>query len=115
MSDPLAETGYSLRVTSPHGNGFGDEGKIAGLHVRITIAYSSGGGPESAYVLNDTVSFVVTPDRITSVTFERDAMPADRPDIDLREGCPEEFLAEIRRFCESVLPPELSFDPPPKG
>ena len=114
-ADPLAETAYSLKVTSPYGDGHDDKTRIEGLHVLVTVSYSSGGGPESAYVLNDTVSFIATAAKITQIAFEKDSMLEKRADIDTGDGLPEEFLADIRRFCESALPPELNFDVPSKG
>ncbi len=94
--DPLSDTSYTVGLTYPK--------HTDAISVEVVINYLSGGGPESAYVINDRVSFKVLKDRFADIVFEREMMSETEQDIEITEDSKKEFLAKIRKFCERVLP-----------
>ena len=51
------------------------------ISVEVVIIYMSGGGPESAYVINDRVSFKILKDRFADIVFEREMMSESEEDV----------------------------------
>ena len=94
--DPLSDTSYTVQLIYPK--------QTDAISVEVVIIYLSGGGPESAYVINDRVSFKILKDRFADIVFEREMMSETEEDVEITEGSKKDFIAKIRKFCESVLP-----------
>ena len=94
--DPLLDTSYTVQLTYPK--------HTDAISVEVVIIYLSGGGLESAYVINDRVSFKILQDRFADIVFESEMMSESEEDVKITEGSKKEFLGRIRNFCESVLP-----------
>ncbi len=94
--DPLSDTSYTVQLIYPK--------HTDAISVEVVVIYLSGGGPESAYVINDRVSFKILKDRFADIVFEREMTSESEKDIEITESSKREFLGRIRNFCESVLP-----------
>ena len=90
--DPLQEIGFFLTRDGPK--------------VDVVASYLSGHGPESAHVLEDRVSFVLSHDAVTELRFERQLSVVEEiPRIALEGKELEALVARIATFLRGALPP----------
>ena len=93
--DPLTDISYKVNMQFPEKDG---------ISVLITVIRSSGGGMESSYVINDSVSFVIKKKKITEIRFEQDNSVEHGEDIKLTDEMLDNFAERIREFCTGLLP-----------
>jgi hypothetical protein len=96
--DPLSDANFKIQIIYPSGNG---------IAVLIDIDYSSGGGEESSYTINDKISFIITRKQIINIIFQQEFNSRVIADIPLTEQNAGDFANRIRKACESVLPPPI--------
>ncbi|MBU1075653.1 MAG: hypothetical protein KKH98_00070 [Spirochaetes bacterium] len=96
--DPLSEITFKTTITP-----FNRDQEEERTQVEFLIIYLSGGGMESSYVINESVSFFIDADRITGIIFRYEAKEEKEDDMDLTDETAFQLLEKIRIFCERVL------------
>jgi hypothetical protein len=90
-----------LKVSSPYGDGFGEERWIEGVHVELFITHEPPG--PSCAVREDRIAFIIAEEAITKIRFTGGHCPEEPEDLPHTEEAEGELLEKIRTFCESAL------------